>query len=132
MFSQLGTLVVTTAKKTIIIKFKEFKNYWIIAPSNWHLYENKAEYIKPKYEEECPRYSYPDSFYFKFTLIDAIKYKSFYKNYKKEKEKRISNKKYVKFLSYIQKDINKAKEEANKNINEGIEMLNTYLSSKGE
>lgn len=76
------------------LKFKQFKQFYAIAPQKWELSDGYVCY----YNGSIGSYIY-------FSQIDSIKYYFWKKSISKKKENNENNKVFMKTLESIQKDI---------------------------
>lgn len=76
------------------LKFKQFKQFYVIAPDKWELSDGYVRY----YNDAIHSYIY-------FSQIDSIKYYFWKKSINKLEENKDNNKVFIKTLELIQKDI---------------------------
>ena len=78
------------------LKFKQFKQFYAIAPKKWELNDGYVSYLDS-------RELTTGSFY--FSPFDSVKYYFWKSSIEKQEDSRASNKVFMKTLESIQKDI---------------------------
>lgn len=106
------------SNSTVKLTFKEFKKFYSVSDGvSWSLCDNYCM----KYGDNCSQ-----AYYIKFSFPDYIKYLSFLKN--KDKSKNDGD--LEKFLQLIQKDIDKKRAEAEKELEQAQAEQARFLKEK--
>lgn len=104
------------------IEFNQFKGFYYLNPSSWTLFECRV--AKNNLDELS----------FTFTFDEWLKYKKWHKQIEKEKEEKLKRAKEQEairsknettqlILEAVQKDIDRIREESEKNINEAADLI---------
>ena len=97
-------------KKHIKIKFRSFKEFYVVAPEKWDL---QKDFVRYRYSENfkyknCEILLSAEKYqYFRFSWLDTIRYRRYKKYLKKKINEQEKDIVMTRFLREVQRDINK-------------------------
>ena len=102
-------------RKTKKLKFNTFLRFYNIAPYKWSLYSGTVEYKTDNYGHGIYFYEF-----FRFSIIDTVRYYLWKKRDTKRKEAQKQNEEMAEFLECIKKDIEEFQEKNKQEVSEGL------------
>lgn len=103
-----------------LIKFSDFKAYYLVNPNRWDLMDWQVAFWNPSGHR-----AYMDEVYFKFSLADKFRYRQWKRALNKQKKNEKMNAELIEVLKVIQEDAKKLQEKAERETYQGMKQYDT-------
>ena len=103
-----------------LIKFSDFKAYYLVNPNRWDLMGWQVGFWNPN-----GRSAYMDKVYFRFSLADKLRYRQWKQVLNKQKKNEKMNAELIEVLKVIQADAKKLQEKAECEMYQGMKQYDT-------
>ena len=103
-----------------LIKFSDFKAYYLVNPNRWYLMDWQVAFWNPTGHR-----AYMDKVYFRFSLTDKFRYRQWKRVLNKQKKNEKMNAELIEVLKVIQEDAKKLQEKAERETYQGMKQYDT-------